>query len=96
MNIKDERKIGESEDGCDLQQVTTRWPRRKTVEEVDLKIKHCHWKFYRFIDLSFDLKYSIFTPVGECSVYYSVTIALSLVSSRYFEDLNFLCFITMK
>ena len=41
-DVKDERNIGESEDRCDEQQVTTRQPRREAAEKADLKIKHCH------------------------------------------------------
>ena len=41
-NVKDEVKIGEGEDRCDEQEVTTRRPRRKAAEKADLKIKHCH------------------------------------------------------
>ena len=41
-DVKDEGNIGESEDRCDEQQVTTRRPRRKATEKADLKIKHCH------------------------------------------------------
>ena len=54
-DTKDEENIGESEDRCEEQQVTTRRPRRKAAEKADLKIKHCHW-IYWFI---FDLWYSI-------------------------------------
>ena len=41
-DVKDEGNLGESEDRCDEQQVTTRRPRRKAAEKADLKIKHCH------------------------------------------------------
>ena len=41
-DVKDEGNIGESEDRCDEQLVTTRRPRRKAAEIADLKIKHYH------------------------------------------------------
>ena len=44
-DVKDEGNIGESEDRCGKQQVTRR-PRRKAAEKADLKIKHCHRKFW--------------------------------------------------
>ena len=45
VDMKEERNIGESEDRCEEQQVTTRRPRRHATEKVNLKIKHCHRKF---------------------------------------------------
>ena len=41
-DMKDKENIGESEDRCDGQQMTTRRSRKKAAEEADLKIKHCH------------------------------------------------------
>ena len=75
-NMKVEENIGESEDKCDEWQLTARRLRKKAAEKADLKIKHCHWKFwiyYFFYDI-------VSALVEECSVCYSLATALSHVS----------------
>ena len=86
-DMKDEGNTEESEDRCEEQQVTRR-PRRREAEKEDLKIKQYHWKFW--IYWCFCIYDIVSSLVGECSVSFNVTTALSHVSLRYFVDLDFL------